>query len=86
MKRYDALTQNLFRQLAKGNQILYMNFLLTVKEDKLVLRATLEGREFEFHYRLRKGQDYGFSREQFKNIFSNREKPMYRVSIKSAGG
>lgn len=86
MKRYDSFTQNLFRQLAKGNQVLYRDFLLTVKEDKLVVRAASEGKQIEFHYRLRKGDDFGFSKEQLKDIFANREKPIYTVTIKSTRG
>jgi hypothetical protein len=81
IKQYTALTDNLFRQLAKGYPVRYNNLLLKVEEGKIVVKGELDNKNVELHYWLKKGNHYGFSKEQFKNILASREKPMFSVSI-----
>jgi hypothetical protein len=81
IKQYTALADNLFRQLAKGNPVIYNGLLLKVEEDKLVVKGKMENKDMELHYRLKKGDRYSFSKEQFKNIVANREKPMFSVAL-----
>lgn len=81
IKQYTALTDNLFRQLAKGNPVIYNGLLLKVESDKLVVKGKVQNKDMELHYRLKKGEHYGFSKEQFKNIVTSREKPMFSVSL-----
>jgi hypothetical protein len=84
MKKYTALTQNMFRHLARGEEVQYQAFRVKVSDEKLVVRGMLQdGREVELHYRLRSGNEAGFSKEQFKNIFAFREKPMFSINIRS---
>lgn len=84
MKKYTALTQNMFRHLARGEEVQYNAFRVKTSDDKLVIRGVLEdGREVELHYRLRPGKEAGFSKEQFKNIFAFREKPLFSINIRS---
>jgi len=52
IKQYNALTDNLFRQLAKGNSVIYNGLLLKVEEDKLVVKGKLQNKDMELHYRL----------------------------------
>jgi hypothetical protein len=81
IKQYSALADNLFRQLAKGNAVIYNGLLFKAEEDKLVVKGKFENKDMELHYRLKKGDRYGFSKEQFKNIVAAREKPIYRVTL-----
>lgn len=84
MKKYTALTQNMFRHLARGEEVQYGTFQIRIVEEKIVVRgAGKDGRQLEMHYRRRRGKDEGFSKEQFKNIFASREKPLFSVSIRS---
>ena len=84
MKRYTALTQNMFRHLARGEEVQYQSFRVKTTDGKLVVQGQLkDGREVELHYRLRAGKEAGFSKEQFKNIFAFREKPLYSINIHS---
>ena len=84
MKKYTALTQNMFRHLARGEEVQYRAFQIKSVDDKLVVRGELQdGREVELHYRRRPGKEAGFSKEQFKNIFAFREKPLFSVNIRS---
>lgn len=84
MKRYTALTQNMFRHLARGEEVQYQTFRVKTTDGKLVVQGALkDGREVELHYRLRPGKEVGFSKEQFKNIFAFREKPLYSINIHS---
>jgi hypothetical protein len=84
MKKYTALTQNMFRHLARGEEVQYRAFQIKSVEDKLIVRGELQdGREVELHYRRRPGKEAGFSKEQFKNIFAFREKPLFSVNIRS---
>lgn len=84
MKRYTALTQNMFRHLARGEEVQYRAFQVKSVEDKLIVRGELQdGREMELHFRRRPGKDEGFSKEQFKNIFAFREKPIFSINIRS---
>ena len=84
MKKYTALTQNMFRHLARGEEVQYGTFQIRIVEEKIVVRgAGRDGRQLEMHYRRRRGKDEGFSKEQFKNIFASREKPLFSVSIRS---
>lgn len=84
MNKYTALTQNMFRHLARGEEVQYQTFRVKVTEEKLVVRGMLQdGREVELHYRVRPGKEAGFSKEQFKNIFAFREKPIFSINIRS---
>jgi hypothetical protein len=84
MKKYTALTQNMFRHLARGEEVQYQAFLVKTEADKLIVRGKMhDGREVELHYRRRPGKDAGFSKEQFKSIFAFREKPIFSVNIRS---
>ena len=84
MKKYTALTQNMFRHLARGEEVQYGTFQIRIVEEKIVVRGSgKDGRQLEMHYRRRRGKDEGFSKEQFKNIFASREKPLFSVSIRS---
>ena len=84
MKKYTALTQNMFRHLARGEEVQYQALRVKTAEDKVVVRGAFrDGHEVELHYRLRPGKDAGFSKEQFKNIFASREKPLFSINIRS---
>ncbi|ETX05118.1 MAG: hypothetical protein ETSY2_24910 [Candidatus Entotheonella gemina] len=84
MKKYTALTQNMFRHLARGEEVQYNAFQVKSVEDKFIVRGQYQdGREVEMHFRRRPGKDAGFSKEQFKNIFAFREKPIFHVNIRS---
>ena len=84
MKKYTALTQNMFRHLARGEEVQYRAFQIKSVDDKLVVRGELQdGREVELHYRRRPGKEAGFSKEQFKSIFAFHEKPLFSVNIRS---
>jgi hypothetical protein len=84
MKKYTALTQNMFRHLARGEEVQYQTFRVKTADGKLIVKGALkDGREVEFHYRIRPGKEAGFSKEQFKNIFAFREKPMFSINIRS---
>ena len=84
MKRYTALTQNMFRHLARGEAVQYRAFEVKCVEEKLIVRGMMQdGREVELHYRRKTGNPSGFSKEQFKNIFAMREKPLFSVNIRS---
>jgi len=81
IKEYTALTDNLFRQLAKGHPVRYNSLLFRVEDDKLIVEGRLKDKDVELHYRLKKGNKYGFSKEQFKDILASREKPLFSVTI-----
>lgn len=84
MKQYTALTQNMFRHLARGEEVIYKAFQVKSVDDKLIVRGQYQdGREVEMHFRRKPGKDAGFSKEQFKNIFAFREKPIYHINIRS---
>ena len=84
VKSYTALTQNMFKHLARGEEVQYGAFRVKTVDDKIVVRGVLQdGREMELHYRLRQGKEAGFSKEQFKNIFAFREKPLFSINIRS---
>lgn len=84
MKSYTALTQNMFKHLARGEEVQYGAFRVKAVDDKIVVRGVLQdGREVELHYRLRQGREAGFSKDQFKNIFAFREKPLFSINIRS---
>lgn len=84
MKKYTVLTQNMFRHLARGEEVQYQAFRVKSTDGKLIVRgARKDGREMELHYRVRPGREAGFSKEQFKNIFASREKPIFSVNIRS---
>lgn len=86
MKKYTALTQNLFRHLARGEEVQYGTFQIRVVGEKIVVRGIgKDGRQLELHYRRRPGSEEGFSKQQFKNIFASREKPLFSVSVRSRG-
>ena len=87
MKHYTALTQNMFKHLAQGEEVQYGAFRVKTLDDKIIVRGVFkDGREAEFHYRLRQGKDSGFSKEQFKSIFASREKPLFTINIRSRQG
>lgn len=84
VKHYTALTQNMFRHLARGEEVQYQSFRVKSSDGKLIVRGALkDGREMELHYRAKPGKEAGFSKEQFKNIFAFREKPLYSINIRS---
>jgi len=84
VKRYTALTQNMFRHLARGEEVQYNAFQVKSVDDKLIVRGQYQdGREVEMHFRRRPGKEAGFSKEQFKNIFAFREKPIFHINIRS---
>ncbi len=84
MKKYTALTQNMFRHLARGEEVQYQALRVKTMEGKVIVRgAYKDGHEVELHYRLRPGKEVGFSKEQFKNIFASREKPLFSINIRS---
>lgn len=84
MKSYTALTQNMFKHLARGEEVQYGAFHVKTLDEKIIVRGVLQdGREMELHYRLRPGKEAGFSKEQFKNIFAFREKPLFSINIRS---
>ena len=84
MKQYTALTQNMFRHLSRGEEIQYLSFQVKSIDEKLVVRGKAQdGREVELHFRRKPGKESGFSKEQFKNIFAFREKPIYSINIRS---
>jgi|GEM_PF-1487000 len=87
VKSYTALTQNMFKHLARGEEVLYGAFRVKTVDDKIIVRGVLQdGREMELHYRLRPGKEAGFSKDQFKNIFAFREKPLFSINIRSRRG
>ena len=84
MKKYTALTQNMFRHLARGEEVQYRAFRVRTVDSKLIIRGTLDdGRDVELQYRLRPGKEAGFSKQKFKNLFAFREKPIFSVNIRS---
>jgi hypothetical protein len=84
VKSYTALTQNMFKHLARGEEVQYGTFRVKMVDDKIIVRGVLQdGREMELHYRLRQGKEAGFSKEQFKNIFAFREKPLFSINIRT---
>ncbi len=86
MKKYTALTQNMFRHLARGEEVQYGTFHIRIVEEKIIVCGPgKDGRRLELHYRRRPGSDEGFSKQQFRNIFASREKPLFSISIRSRG-
>lgn len=83
IKRFDSLAQNFFRQLAKGKEVMYQHLLVTVKEEKIIVKGRWHDKDLELHFRVQPGSEYGFSKEQFKNIFAQRAKPLYYVTLRS---
>ena len=84
VKSYTALTQNMFKHLARGEEVQYGAFRVKTGDNKIIVRGVLQdGREMELHYRLRQGKEAGFSKDQFKNIFAFREKPLFSINIRS---
>ena len=84
VKSYTALTQNMFKHLARGEEVQYGAFRVKTVDNKIIVRGVLQdGREMELHYRLRQGKEAGFSKDQFKNIFAFREKPLFSINIRS---
>lgn len=50
MKKYTALTQNMFRHLARGEEVQYQAFRVKTSDEKLIVRGMLQdGREVELH-------------------------------------
>ena len=86
VKSYTALTQNMFKHLARGEEVQYGAFRVKTVDDKIVVRGVLQdGREMELHYRLRQGKEAGFSKDSLK-IFLPSEKNHFLVSIFVPGG
>src|SRR5215510_16437726 len=84
VKSYTALTQNMFKHLARREEVQYGAFRVKTVDNKIVVRGVMQdGREVEMHYRLRQGKEAGFSKDQFKNIFAFREKPLFSINIRS---
>ncbi|MFQ5894093.1 MAG: hypothetical protein ACE5H5_07235 [Nitrospinota bacterium] len=84
MKRYTTFTKNFFRQLARGEMVAYHDYTVTAIEEKIIVRGLSKDREVEFHFRRKPGELYGFSKEQFASIFSNRERPLYTIRSPAA--
>ena len=85
MKRqvYDRLTKNLFKHLAKGEEVQYMNLLIRKEGDRIVVKGRLEsGEEVELFYRAERGHMFGLSKEQLKRIVTFKEKPLFRTHIR----
>src|SRR5437899_10786319 len=84
VKSYTVLTQNMFKHLARGEEVQYGAFRVKTIDRKTIVRGVVQdGREMELHYRLRQGKEAGFSKEQFKYIFAFREKPLFSINIHS---
>lgn len=84
MKRFTAFTKNFFRQLARGEQVAYHEYVVSATEEKIIVRGLSRDREVEYHFRRKTGGHYGFSKDQFSSIFSNWEKPLYTVRTPAA--
>lgn len=85
MKRYSALSKNFFRQLARGEAVAYFDLEVEATEEKIIIRRPdKEGQTFEFHYRRKPGDHYGFSKEQLTGIFAGHERPLYSVRLRAA--
>lgn len=82
MKKYDAITKNLLKQLAKGKEVMYGSFILNIREEKLIVTGDEKGKKVEWHYKLKSGENSGLSLKQFRDIFAFREKPMFTVAVK----
>src|SRR5438093_13008701 len=69
VKSYTALTQNMFKHLARGEEVQYGAFRVNTVDDTIVVRGVLQhGREMELQYRLPQGEAAGFCKEQFEEI------------------
>lgn len=77
MNHYTQLTKNMVKHLKKGEEVSLNALLVKIKEDKLVLTIKQEGREMEAFYRLDKGDYFGLSKEQLRDIFSQKERPIF---------
>jgi hypothetical protein len=85
LKRYTSLSKNFFRQLARGEEVVYHEFAVEATEEKIVVRGPgREGHTMELHYRRKSGEHYGFSKEQFSGIFAGWEKPVYTIRLRAA--
>ncbi len=63
VKSYTALTQNMFKHLARGEEVQYGAFRVKTVDGKIIVRGVLQdGREMELHYRLRQGKEAGLAR------------------------
>ena len=47
MKRYTTLTKNFFRQLARGEQVAYHEYVVSATEEKIIVRGLSRDREVE---------------------------------------
>jgi len=82
MKVYTSFTKNFFKHLSKGEEVQYYSYRIIAKDGKIIIKKKEKDGEFEFHYWIKKGENFGFSKEQFKEIFANIEKPIFVVHSK----
>lgn len=82
MKGYTSLTKNFFKHLSQGEEIQYYIYNIKTKDGKIIVRKKEEDKEVEFHYWIKNGDMFGFSKEQMKDIFSNIERPLFVVHLK----
>ena len=70
VKSYTALTQNMFKHLARGEEVQYGAFRVKTVDDKIIVRGVLQdGREMELHYRLRQGERGRFLKRAIQKYF-----------------
>ena len=80
MNQYTRLTQNMVKHLKKGEEVSFNGLLVKIVEDKLVVNFKRDKQETELFYRLESGNYFGLSKEQLKDIFSQKEKPIFSTS------
>jgi hypothetical protein len=82
MKVYTSLTKNFFKHLSQGEEVQYYSYNIKAKDGKIIVRRKEKDGEVEFHYWIKKGDEFGFSKEQVKDIFSNIESPIFVMRLK----
>ncbi len=82
MLNYTKLTKNMVKHLKKGEEVSLNALRVKIVEDKIIITIKEGSRETELFYRLEKGDYFGFSRDQLKNIFSQREEPIFITNKK----
>lgn len=77
MVYYTQFTKNMVKHLKKGEEVSFNALRVKIVEDKLIVTLKRENQEIELFYRLEKGNYFGLSKEQLKDIFSQKEKPIF---------
>ena len=80
MNHYTQLTKNMVKHLKKGEEVSLNALRVKIVEDKLVVTLKRDDQEMELFYRLEKGDYFGLSKEQLKDIFAQREKPIFTTN------